>query len=231
MAAAAAYLFLLRGVIGEHSVVQGAALAVAVQTRMVALAKAVEIGLSCLALQAADRHKIFDGDVSVVGAAAQGVVHGLWVVHLAVAHTALLAAETAGAAVGIGDELLRGNELYAAIHHVAPCHLRRVGMLAKKFQLGRQRAERRLHTTAITQPHRCHIAEQVEEKLYLALAGMAVFGTEVVYVVKGVLTLNDGRGIEQGSAVVTFCGSRLQFEKYSVCLTWHSVLFLQFAPT
>jgi hypothetical protein len=104
-------------------------------------------------------------------------------------------------------------------------------MLAKKFQLGRQRAERRLHTAAITQPHRCHIAEQVEEKLYLALAGMAVFGTEVVYVVKGVLTLNDGLGIEQGVAVVTFCGSRLQFEKYSVCLTWHSVLFLQFAPT
>ena len=58
--------------------------------------------------------------------------------------------------------------------------------------------------------------------LHLALAGMAVFATEVIDVVKIILVLYDGLGIEQWLTVLTLRGARLKFKKYSVCLTWHN---------
>ena len=58
--------------------------------------------------------------------------------------------------------------------------------------------------------------------LHLALAGMAVFGTEVINSVEVILVLYDGLCVEQWLAVIALRGARLQFKKYSVCLTWHS---------
>ncbi len=101
MAAAAANRFLFCGSILQQCIVQRAALAIEVQTWVVAFAEAVEICLCRLALQMAEAHECLHGDVSVAHAAAQGLVHRLGVVHLAVAHAALLAAETVVAAVGI----------------------------------------------------------------------------------------------------------------------------------
>ena len=70
--------------------------------------------------------------------------------------------------------------------------------------------------------------KQVEEILHLALAGVAVFVTELVNVINVILALYDGLGIEQGLTVLTFRGARLQFKEYSVSLTWHSRIFVQF---
>ena len=95
-------------------------------------------------------------------------------------------------------------------------------MVAKQLQLGCQRAEGRLHPTAPAQPHGGHIAEEVEEHLDFALAGMAIFGTELIDVVEVVLALYDGLCIEQRLAVVALRGARLQFKEYSVGLAWPS---------
>lgn len=197
---------------------------IAAQAGILAFAEAVEVFPRRTVFQSADELEHLDGGVAVVNAAAQGLVHCLGVIHLAVAHFAFLQAEAVGAAVGIGYELLRGDELDAAIHHVASCHLGGVGMLAQQLQLGSQRAEGRLYATPFTKPHRCDLAEEVEEMPDLALAGMTILGAEVVDGVDVVLALYDGLGIEQGLAVVALRGSRLQFEEYSVSLTWHSGL-------
>ena len=221
MAAAAAYLFLFLESVMEQGIVQRPAFTIAAQTGIVTLAKAVEIGLCRLALQTAGHHEGADGDVSVAGAATQRLIHSLRVVHLAVAYVALLPTEAVATTIGILDELLGGDELYAAIHHVVPRHLVWVGMLAKQLQLRGQRAERRFHTIAFAQPHRSHLAEQVEEMLDLSLARMAVFGAEVIDGIEVVFILYDGLGIEQGLAVVALRGARLQFKEYSVSLAWH----------
>ena len=63
--------------------------------------------------------------------------------------------------------------------------------------------------------------------LHLTLAGVAVLGTEVINGIKVILALYDGLGIEQGLAVLTFRGARLQLKEYSVCLTWHSIPLAQ----
>lgn len=138
MAAGAADLFLFLGSIMEHGIVQSTPLTIATQTRIVAFAKAVEISLCRLTLQTAVVLESTDGDVSVVRAAAQGLIHCLGVVHLAVTNAALLSAKTFATAVGILDELFGGDELYAAIHYVAPCHFFRISMLAYELQLGGQ---------------------------------------------------------------------------------------------
>ena len=200
----------------------GAAFTIAVQTWIVACAKAIKITLGRLVFQSAENLKGLDGDVSVTYALPQGLFHCLRVVHLAIAYPTLLKTEAIAATIGILHKLLRGYVFDAAIHHVAPQHLFRVGMVAQELQFGSKRAEGCLHTTALLQLHRRYFLQQAEEMLHLALAGVAVFGTELVDGFKVILALYNGLGIEQGLAVVTLRGARLQFKEYSVGLTWHS---------
>jgi hypothetical protein len=163
-----------------------------------------------------------DGDVPMMDATPQGIVHRLGVVQLAVAYAALLTAEAVVTTIGILDELLGRDKLNTAIHDVVGHYLFRVGMVAQELQFGSKRAEGCLHTTALLQLHRRYFLQQAEEMLHLALAGVAVFGTELVDGFKVILALYNGLGIEQGLAVVTLRGARLQFKEYSVGLTWHS---------
>jgi len=208
--------------------VPGAPFLIAAQTWIVACAKVVEIGLSGLVFQAAAPLEGLDGDVPMMDTTPKGIVHRLGVVQLAVAYAALLTAEAVVTTIGILDELLGRDKLNAAIHDVVGHYLFRVGMVAQELQLGCKRAEGCLHTTALLQPHRRHFLQQVEEILHLALAGVAVFVTELVNVINVILALYDGLGIEQGLTVLTFRGARLQFKEYSVSLTWHSRIFVQF---
>ena len=157
------------------------------------------------------------------GTLAQGFVHSLHVVHLTVAYAARLPAETFKRAVGLFNELLGGNVFNTAVHDITGCNLVGFGMLAQQFEFGGKRTKGRFHPIALPQPHCSDFLEQSEEPLYLAAARMAIFGAELVNVVKAVLVLYDGLGIEQRLAVVTFCGARLQFKEYSVGLAWHIV--------
>ena len=222
MAAFAANLFLYCGSLLEYGIVKRAAFTIAAEAGIVAYAEAVEIGFCRLALKTAVVLESADGDVSIVDAAAKCFIHGLGVVHLAIAYTSLPFSEAVAATVSILDELLAGNEFDASIHDVAPRHLLWVGMLAQKPQFGSQRAEGRFHAIAFAKPHRSNLAEQVEKQFNLALAGVAILGTEVVNGIKVVFVLYDGLGIEQGFAVVALRGARVQFKEYSVSLTWHS---------
>ena len=160
------------------------------------------------------------------GALPEGLFHCLGIVYLAVANAARLLAEAQTATVGILDELLRRDELDAAIHHIAARHLLRISMLAQQFQLGCKGAEGYLHTLALTEPQRDDLLQKAKEMLHLALARVAILGAEFIDVVEVVLALYDGLGVEQRLAVVTLCGARLQFKEYSVSLTWHSGIIL-----
>ena len=224
IAAGAADLFLFLGSIMEYGIVQRSALTIATQTRIVAFAKTVEIGLCRLALQAAKKLEAADGNVSVVRAATQGLVHRLGVVHLAVANATYLFAEAVMTTVGSLDKLFRWDELDTVIHHIAPRYLFRIGVLAQQLQLGSKRAKGRLHTVSFAQPHRDHFGEQAKKMPNLSCARVTIFGTEIVDVVEIVLALYDWLGIEQGLAVVTLRWARLQFKENSISLTWHSGL-------
>lgn len=180
----------------ENNIVQRASFIIATQTGIFADTEAVKIGFRGLAFQTAIYHESADGDVSVAYAAAEGFVHCLRVVHLAVAYTALQATEPVAAAVGILDELFGGDKLDAIIHHVAPSHFLRVGMFAQQLQLRSQGTKGRFHAIAFAQPHGGNLAKQVEKKFDFSFARMAIFGTEVVDGIKVVLVLYDGLGIE-----------------------------------
>ena len=126
------------------------------------------------------------------GALPEGLVHRLGIVYLAVAHATRLFAEAQTATVGILDELLRGDELDAAIHHIAARHLLRIGMLAQQSQLGRKGSEGYLHTLALTEPQRDDLLQKTKEMLHLALARVTIFGAEIIDGIKVVLALYNG---------------------------------------
>ena len=104
---------------------------VATQTRMFALTKTVKIALGSLVFQSAVYLEGLDGDISVTHALPQSFIHGLLVVHLAVAYSVLPTTEPMTTAIGILQKLLGRDKLNAAIYYVATCHLCRVSMLTQ----------------------------------------------------------------------------------------------------
>ena len=96
---------------------------------MFALTKAVKITLGRLELQSAEYLEGLDGDITMIYALPQSLIHRLLVVHLTITYSAFLTTETMTATISILHELLGRNELNAIVHHIAPQHFLRVSMI------------------------------------------------------------------------------------------------------
>ena len=102
------------------------------ESRMVALAEAVEVLLGGVALQAAVVHEGADGSVAQGHALAQGFVHRLLVVHLAVANWCAAFAESLLVVAGLLGEILGGGEVDSGIDDVFSRDGFGVGVLANE---------------------------------------------------------------------------------------------------
>ena len=98
---------------------------------MFALAEAVEIGFGRVALQSAEYHKLWNRGIAQPHTAAQGFVHSLLVVHLAIIHLFLTLAIAFAVLATFIDELLGRDELNARIFKVSAMNDLGVGMLAQ----------------------------------------------------------------------------------------------------
>ena len=98
---------------------------------MFALAEAVEIGFGRVALQSAEYHKLWNRCIAQAHATTQGLVHCLFVVHLAVSHLSLTLAIALAVLATFLDELLGRDELNARILNVSAMNGLGVGMLTQ----------------------------------------------------------------------------------------------------
>ena len=136
---------------------------------MVALCQTVKILLGGVTFQAAADPENLDGGEALLKTAAQGLVHCLGIVHLAVAYRPLDAAETQPVGADLSDKVLRGDELDTVVPDVAARHRLGIRMLARQLQFRRKRTDGRLHTVAFMEPEGCAVKEFGEAGLQLAL--------------------------------------------------------------
>ena len=80
---------------------------------MVALCQAVEVLLGGVTFQAAAYPEYLDGGEALLETAAQGLVHCLGIVHLAVAYRTFDAAETQSVGADLSVKVLGGDEIDA----------------------------------------------------------------------------------------------------------------------
>ena len=103
---------------------------------MVALAEAVEVLLGGVTLQVAVVHEGADGGVAQGHALAQGFVHRLLVVHLAVAYGGAAFAESLPVVASLLGEILGGGEVDSGIDDVFSRDGFGVAMLTYEPQFG-----------------------------------------------------------------------------------------------
>ena len=97
---------------------------------MFALAEAVEISFSRVALQPAEYHKLWNRRIAQFHAASQGLIHCFLVVHLAVAHLSLTLALALSIVAPLLDKFLGRDELNSRIDNVSTMNSFGIGMVA-----------------------------------------------------------------------------------------------------
>ena len=192
---------------------------------MVALCQAVEVFLRGVTFQTAADSEYLDGGEALLETAAQGLLHGLGIVHLVVAYRALGAAEAQSVGADLSAKILGGDEIDTAVPDVAARHRLGVRMLARQLQFRRKRTDGRLHTVAFMEPGCCAIEEFGEACLQLALGHVLKADAVTFELLEADFLLRCQFGIEQRLPVLVLLGAGMQFEFYSVRLTWHNLSF------
>lgn len=192
---------------------------------MVALCQAVEVLLGGVTFQTAADSEYLDGGEALLETAAQGLVHCLGIVHLAVAYRALDAAETQPVGADLSDKVLGGDELDTVVPDVAARHRLGVRMLSRQFQLRRKRTDGRLHSVAFMEPEGCAVEEFCEACLQFALCHVLMADAVTLQLRESEFLFRCQFGIEQWLPVLIFLGAGMEFEFYSVSLAWHNLSF------